>query len=296
VASHGSVGVDAVRDVVATHAPDRRVESVRLLGEGLDHVVFEVDGDLVVRFARRPDAARLDREVRLLAAVAAVSPVPVPEPVFADAARGCLAYRKLAGVPLLDLQRSPADTSIAATIGWVLAALHALPVAEAATLVDTDDESPDTLLLEAAATYPAVSDRIPPEHRGQVEAFLDVPPPVAAPVCVFSHNDLGIEHVLVAPAGWPVTGVVDWGDAAVTDPARDFGRLHRDLGPTALAAALEGYRSATGDVAALRDRAVFHARCGLLEDLAYGLETGRDAYVGKSLAALAWLFPAAAGT
>jgi len=63
VASHGSVGVDAVRDVVATHAPDRRVESVRLLGEGLDHVVFEVDGDLVVRFARQPDAARLHREV-----------------------------------------------------------------------------------------------------------------------------------------------------------------------------------------------------------------------------------------
>jgi hypothetical protein len=42
----------------------------------------------------------------------------------------------------------------------------------------------------------------------------------------------------------------------------------------------------------LLGRARFHARCGLLEDLAYGLEENRRPYVDKSLLALAWLFPA----
>jgi hypothetical protein len=42
---------------------------------------------------------------------------------------------------------------------------------------------------------------------------------------------------------------------------------------------------------ALQERAHFYARCSVFEDLAYGLQTGRDTYVDKSLAALAWLFP-----
>ncbi|HEY3034110.1 MAG TPA: hypothetical protein VGJ54_05560, partial [Streptosporangiaceae bacterium] len=79
-------------------------------------------------------------------------------------------------------------------------------------------------------------------------------------------------------------------DAALTDPARDFGLVHRDLGPAALAAALTNYPA--GDTAALRERAAFYARCGLLEDLAYGRKTGLSAYREKSLAALPWLFAA----
>jgi len=30
-----------------------------------------------------------------------------------------------------------------------------------------------------------------------------------------------------------VTGIIDWSDAAIVDPAHDFGLLHRDLGPAA---------------------------------------------------------------
>ena len=46
------------------------------------------------------------------------------------------------------------------------------------------------------------------------------------------------------------------------------------------------------DVAALRNRAVFYARCSVFEDLAFGLDTGRYAYVTKCVSAMQWLFPA----
>ena len=36
---------------------------------------------------------------------------------------------------------------------------------------------------------------------------------------------------------------------------------------------------------------MFHARCALLEDLAYGIDTDNAAYTDKSVAALGWLFP-----
>lgn len=48
-----------------------------------------------------------------------------------------------------------------------------------------------------------------------VEAFLYASPPGGGYALVFSHNGLGIEHVLVDPVTWRVTGVIDWGDAAL---------------------------------------------------------------------------------
>jgi hypothetical protein len=51
------------------------------------------------------------------------------------------------------------------------------------------------------------------------------------------------------------------------------------------------YRTEVNDLDTLAERAVFYARCSVFEDLAYGIRTGRDAYVDKSLAAMAWLFP-----
>lgn len=42
---------------------------------------------------------------------------------------------------------------------------------------------------------------------------------------------------------------------------------------------------------ALRERAVFYARCSVFEDLAHGIETGQERYIDKSVAAMVWLFP-----
>jgi aminoglycoside phosphotransferase (APT) family kinase protein len=285
-----------VRDLVAAHLPGYRVESVVPLGEGVDNLAYEVNGELIVRFSKEPvparRAARVDREARLLTAVAGISPVPVPTPRFTVPERGCLAYDKVPGRPLVEVprpERSAQGTSIAARLGDLLSALHAVPVDRFAGLVDTDDQPPAEWRDEAAETYEAVAGVVPAAHHPAVAAFLDASPPDDGYPLVFSHNDLGIEHVLVDPAGWTVTGVIDWSDAAIVDPAVDFGLLYRDLGPAALDAAL---RRCRGDVAGLRERAVFYARCGVFEDLAYGVETGRDPYVDKSLAALSWLFPA----
>ncbi|MEU0040486.1 MULTISPECIES: phosphotransferase [unclassified Streptomyces] len=288
-----------VRSVVVTHLLDRRIESVVPIGEGLDHLAYEVNGELIVRFGKEADPARraalVSREVRLLAAVAAISPLPVPEPTFTVAEQGCLAYPKLPGTPLLDMSRqqlSAHGTSIAATLGELLTALHAVPIDRLADLVDADHPPLTEWRHDAAETYATVAGQVPAAHRGPVEAFLDAAPPHDGYTPTFSHNDLGIEHVLVDPVTWTVTGVIDWSDAAVVDPAHDFGLLHRDLGPAAAGAALSSYRTDVNDLAALHERAVFYARCGVFEDLAHGIETGQGKYVDKSLAALDWLFPA----
>jgi aminoglycoside phosphotransferase (APT) family kinase protein len=142
-------------------------------------------------------------------------------------------------------------------LGTFLAAVHAAPLAQMATFVGPDEVPMAQWQDEAAGHYTAVISAIPADRRGAVEAFLAASPPDRGGAVVFCHNDLGIEHVLVAPDSGAITGVIDWSDAALTDPARDFGLVHRDLGPAALAAALTNYPA--GDTAALRERAAFYA-------------------------------------
>lgn len=287
--------IDAVRDTVRAAVPGHPVRTVTQLGAGLDHVCFDVDGDLIVRVPKRPDLAAVDRELRLLDTVAGLLPVPVPRPVFSTY-DGWLGYRRLPGTALLDLPagvRRMHATTVAATLGELLDRLHTAPASRWSGLAGIDDQPLDEWRREAAAHVAVLTGVIPPAHRDAVDAFLAATPPAVHHRQVFSHNDLGIEHVLVDPRHGTVTGIIDWSDAALVDPATDFGLIYRDLGPDALDAALDSYRPAgTGpDRAALRRRARFHARCRVFEDLAYGISTGRDRYITKSLTALAWLFP-----
>ncbi|MFD8002220.1 phosphotransferase family protein [Streptomyces mirabilis] len=287
-----------VRSVVVTHMLDYQIDSVVPLGEGLDNLAYEVNGELIVRFSKEPDLARrtalVGHEARVLAAVAGISPLPVPEPTFTVAEQGCLAYYKLPGAPLLDMsrhQRSAHGTSIAATLGELLTALHAVPIDRLVDLVDADHQPLAEWRHEATENYVTVAGQVPAAHRRPVEAFLDAAPPHDGCTPTFSHNDLGIEHVLIDPVAWTVTGIIDWSDAAFVDPAYDFGLLYRDLGPAAARAAISSYRSDANDLAALSERAVFYARCSVFEDLAHGIETEQGKYVDKSLAAMEWLFP-----
>ncbi|WP_223147548.1 phosphotransferase family protein [Georgenia wutianyii] len=275
-----------VREVLAEHGLAAGV--VRPLGGGLDHATFLVDDELVVRLVREEaDRARVVPEARLLAAVAGAVPLPVPEPLVVDAGRGCLAYRRLPGRPVLGLP-GVADHAVGLgeALGRFLAALHRLPT----DLAEPDDAPLREWLEEARALYPGIRTHVPAHHRAAVEAFLAAPPPAEGTAPVLTHNDLGAEHVLVDDA-WQVTGVVDWGDAAVTDPARDLGLLLRDLGPRGLDAALTAY--GPGIDAADLERAAFHARCATLADLAYGLGSGLTDYTAQALTALGRLFPSA---
>lgn len=279
-----------VHTLLLERMPGYQVDRVVELREGCDYVAYEVNGEFIVRFSKETDPARraehVDREARLLDAVAGVSPLSVPRPIFTVGELGCLAHLKVPGLPLLDVpqrQRLAHGPSIGATLGEFLSTLQSAPAGPMADLVSTDIQPLAQWLREAAETYAVVAEEVPAVARPSVAAFLET-----RHTLVFSHNDLGIEHVLVDTDDLSVTGVIDWSDAAFVDPAYDLGLIHRDLGPVALDAALSSYRY---DAVALRERAVFYARCSVFEDLAHGFETGQERYIHKSLAAMGWLFP-----
>ncbi|WP_029135974.1 phosphotransferase family protein [Nakamurella lactea] len=282
-----------VAEALAAGLPGYRPESVRPLDSGSDHDVYVVDGTLLIRFGR-DGAGSPEPEASLLRRLGGLLTVPVPQPVFSDERTGALACRLLPGTPLLSIARDIRNewrAGVGAALGTMLADLHQLTTDDLGGC-PVDGAPPAESLADAIRSFAEISTDVPAGLRGAMADFLDSRPPPPGPK-VFSHNDLGIEHVLVEPATGSITGIIDWSDAAMCDPARDFGLLLRDLGDDALERAYRSYRRTGGPIDVdqqFRTRCLFHARCALLEDWAYGRDTGRSDYIDKSRDAAAALF------
>lgn len=280
--------MDDLRASLSRRLPGFEVRSVARLGEGLDHAAYEVNGALIVRISKEADpslrAAVTRREADLLAVVAGLSTLPVPEPIFADPEAGVLAYARLPGLPLM--HHPVADPSrLAPALGGFLDNLHRANSEEVEHLVERDTYPLAAWRYDAERDYQEIADRLPAAGRRLVEGFLGTPPPSDPRTLAFCHNDLGAEHLLVDPDTGALTGVIDWADAAVADPARDLAMAYRDLGPDVFDLTLNHYGCPFDD--ADRGRAAFYARCKLLEDAAYGFG-GPDArpYAATALAHL----------
>ncbi|MBI5105631.1 MAG: phosphotransferase [Solirubrobacterales bacterium] len=256
-----------VRDLARRARPGLPARTVERLGAGLDHQAFLVDGELVVRLGEDPAA-----EARVLELVAPLAPPAVPAPLLVEG--DAMVYPLLPGTPLLALGPPPRDL---APLGRFLSRLHRLD----APGVARDDFTPEQWLADAREQHEQVAAQVPAAHRDAVGAFLAAPPPPPPPALALTHNDLGAEHLLADPATRAITGVIDWGDAAIADPAYDLGLLLRDLGDGVLA----HYDPLEPPEDLLR-RATFYARCAVFEDLAYG----QEAYTRNALAAIGRLF------
>lgn len=239
----------------------------------------------------------LDRRLELLGRIADRVDVPVPEVVRALPREGCYVVRRLPGTPLIDLpaRQAAAAKPVGRAVGHLLAELHTWDAGAYADLAAVDDYTPADWLDETTELVRDLEPVLDAAQRRDVRRFLARPAPRAGR-SAFSHNDLGIEHILVTESGPPrITGVIDWGDAAVTDPAYDFGLLLRDLGPSAFDSSLAAYAERAGSFGDIPARAPFYAVCALLEDLAFGHADARPEYVEKSLNGWQWTFDTALG-
>ena len=247
------------------HAPQLLPIELTELGRGLDNTAY-IAGGLVLRVAGDRDT---EREARLLDTLAPHLSIAIPTPRFADASAGVLAYELIAGRPLLG-RRAPAGAG--RRLGRFLRELHAVEPATVVDLIPTEDADPSAWLEDLSGP----SDLVDIVHASR---------PPHARQRVVAHADLGAEHIL--ELGGTLTGIIDWSDAAIPDPALDFARLYRDFGPGVLEDAIQVY----GALPATMARIEFFARCAALEDLAFGIETGRHEYATNAERSFAWLFP-----
>lgn len=246
--------------------------NLQVVAEGWDSLVLDVGGEWIVRIPRRDEVRdAMQVEARLLPEL----DLPVPIPRFEVVTEVAVAYRRLRGTPI-DASRP----ALGRQVGRFLAALHAFPVERARELGVPDHAY--------RAFTEEVLDRAGPLLAGDVErarGMLDEHFAAEASVTPrLLHADLGPAHLLAEAE--ELTGVIDWGDLRIGDPALDFAWvLQQPFAEDVLAAYGEHDPG-------LRERALFFHRLGPWYELHYGLFFDRPEFVESGLAGVRSRLPA----
>lgn len=235
-----AVHSDAV-SIAAAHgvAADR----VRPLPSGVANHAYLLGDDLVLRVPRSPSfVADLRKEAEVIpvaraagvrtAEVVAFAVTPVPHLVITR-----VPGRDMAGAERADVYRE---------VGRELAGLHR--ITSATELVPVDGEPPDPAeLVEGLRADGWIDAGAARWLTGWFEKLASPPPGR-----VLVHGDIAAQNILVGPHG--LTGIVDWGDAMVADPAVDFAKISLAYVPDALA----GYREAGAPASDWETRVLWH--------------------------------------
>ncbi len=176
------------------------------------------------------------------------------------------------------------EDAMVATLAGLLTALHTAPPADAAAVASPDPDSAEEWLRQVGAEYADASGAVDADLRAPIEAFLAAPPPEPAQRLVFCHNDVRDEHLMVDPDTGLVTGLIDWGDAVLGDPALDLATVLTDFGPEVYRRVLAGYRAPRED--GLGERLRHLARRRMVEDLAWRVRIGDRAGQRRTAATL----------
>lgn len=260
------------------------VRSAVVIEAGWDSRVLDVNGEWIFRFPRRAQVEDwLRKEIGLLPELAPALPVAVPsfelvsdDPIF-------VGYRKVTGRPLA----RDASPDVARDLARFLSALHAFPVERARAAGVAGDRGAwaadyaRQLGRFRANVFPLLTADERAVASELFDEFLDRLRRATFET-VLVHADLGPEHVLCEDGR--VTGVIDWGDARIGDPALDFAWVLHGVWERFSQALLGGYDARIGDD--FRERALFYHRLGPWYEVDYGLVIGQQEFVASGLEAV----------
>ena len=265
---------------VATTFPELDARDVHAIGTGWTVDTYEVDNGWIVQFPRDDRAAeRLRAQIETLPELAAELPALVPEPTHVDAEAPAIAYRKIDGVPL---DQAPGGLW-PERLGRFLYDLHLMPPEyvglRGGTAADVRAEMRAELGGFRERVLPLLDTDAAADIGTRFGAFLDDDDLWRFAPCL-THRDLGPEHVLVSSTG-DLAGVLDWEDLGVDDPVADFAWLLHEM-PEEGERALSAYGGAPDP--AFRRRAAVRYALMPFHEVAYGLQTGQQAFVDRGVA------------
>ncbi len=290
-------------ELIREQFPELPARQVTLLETGWDNTAYVVDGEWLFRFPRRQVALPgVRREMAVLPRLASALPLPIPDPRFAGApsprypwpffGARLLPGSELAEAALAEERR----TGAAVAVGEFLRALHdpgLLALVDGAGLpVDPMRRASPAVRASRARE---VVERL--TRRGVWSPGRDVTQllgeagraaagadggPAGGPFVV-CHGDLHLRHLLVDGEG-AVSGVIDWGDLCLADPAVDLAIAYLAFAGEARAALLAAYGRPVGAQRELAARTcAVSVGVALLE---YAAAEGRAALMRETIAGL----------
>ncbi|PSB55745.1 macrolide 2'-phosphotransferase [Chamaesiphon polymorphus] len=267
-------------------------DSLQFNESGLDfQVVLATDTNgerWILRLPRREDVLlSVDKEKRILETIAPLLSVEVPRWVICT--DELIAYRALNGVPTATIDTEakaymweidPANVPdrFYTSLAKGMVSLHqisieqlratGLPVQTAAEVRDRMKQRMDAVRVEfgvSQALWERWQNWLQNDEIWMKETVL-------------THGDLHAGHILI-DAQAQVTGFIDWTEASVTDPARDFVAYYRIFGREALDKLIAAYAAAGGRTWPRMAEHVIELNAAVAIDIAeFALKSGLDEY------------------
>lgn len=291
-----SLSLDAIVALASRHGLTLDPAMLRLDESGLDFQVAIAPAHgssaWLLRIPRRPDVlASAQREQTILNLVRPYLPVEVPNwQIHTD---GLIAYPLLSGKPAgtidpelqayrweIDAQHLPGP--YLQSLGKTLATLHGI---KHQALAAIGLETPSIATIRA--TWSERMDRIKaaypinPQRWNRWQHWLDSDPLWPEHTALI-HGDLHPGHILVDAEG-QVTGLIDWTEARVADPASDFTAHYRVFGRSSLDALLCHYARSGGIVwPAMADHIVEYEGAFAVEVAEFADRSGLDDFTAMA--------------
>lgn len=272
--------------------PEVAVHSIEYLDDGWDFAAYLVNRELIFRFPRRPECARrLLFEMRLLPKLCPTIRLAVPDLKYAwpgdPPDRPFEGYPLIPGIQLSDdlyrsIRRPKLEERLARQIGEFNSDLHCFPAARAAEL-----GAPVMEPLAEFNFYTRLKREVFPllstEERAWTQAlytaFLaDERHFQFTPTLI--HGDLSGDHILYDPQSQMITGVIDFTDCSIGDPAYDFAGL-MSYGRDFVRRAMAVYAHRTDET--FLERARFYHCRGPFCEIMGGLELWNPRYIEMGL-------------
>jgi len=283
------VDVQTCKEILAQCLPELRLQSLKPITSGWDSYVLEVNGELIFRFPRRPEVeAGLEKEIRLLPELSRALSLPIPRfELIGRRSDGCpqpfVGYHKLPGVALaVDRLRPEEAVQVARQLGRFLGELQRFPRPHAVRL-GVADASAAQWRQEYQALYAEVQRRAFPLLDTPLQARVTAlwedylrQPQHFRFRAVLLHRDLAAEHILYDPERGALSGVIDWEDASIGDPAFDLTGLLA-FGTGFLQQVLAAYQGEVDET--FLQRASFYARISWFHEILHGLSIGDERHV-----------------
>ena len=210
--------------------PELKWTRHRRIHDGVDHVVILLDGEIIFRFEDAPDDedTNLARERAVLNSLRGKLSIPIPDYAYLPESPDFAGYKAIPGTRLSPwrFQRlsKQSRAEAARRLGAFLSDVHAFPVEEARRLGVEEEPSQ---FADAKSMVERLFDQfcneLEPETRELCGRWIDDirgrHHPAAA---AFIHSDFWHKHIYHDPMQGCLTGIIDWGDICISDPAWDF--------------------------------------------------------------------------
>jgi len=217
--------------------PELRPATLELIGEGWDNFVFRVNSEFVFRFPRRKLGADLiQNEAILLPKIQPRLPIAIPQVLFHGQSTdefqwSFLGYRYLPGTTACRANLTNEERNqIAPVLGIFLSTLHQISEPEALSLgaiqdaigqLDLQKRIPATLEYLEKVRELGLFQNLEPLHAVVEQTRNLTDRQTSSRLKTLLHGDLYIRHLMV-DSNRKLSGVIDWGDIHVGDPALDL--------------------------------------------------------------------------